>query len=96
MTGKSVRELNPPDLAQLIWDEHHEILERRKPIWFEVKASIDDQHEYQFQYLRMPLSADGQNINMIFGICRNRYSPRELESTFPVKRSASYTDWSSG
>ncbi|MBT6093760.1 MAG: PAS domain-containing protein [Rhodospirillaceae bacterium] len=84
MTGKSVRELCPSDLTDLVWEEYAEILKRRNPIWFEITAHIDDSHEFQFQYLRMPLRGDGQNIDRIFGICRNRYSPRELESTFPI------------
>ena len=83
MTEKSVRDLKPSELAEQIQGQYAEILKRRKPIWFKTHALIDGQREFEFQYLRLPISDNGEDINMIFGICHNRYSQRELESIFP-------------
>ena len=82
MTWQSVHDLKPPALAENIWDQYAEILNCKKPAWFKTRACIDNRHEFNFQYLRMPFSDNDADINMIFGVCYNRYSPRELESIF--------------
>ncbi|MBT6094647.1 MAG: PAS domain-containing protein [Rhodospirillaceae bacterium] len=80
MTGKSVRDLSPPELAEAVIGEYAKMLKRRKPVWFSQDVIVDDERKFTYQYLRLPLSDDGETIDKIVAFSHNRRGFRELES----------------
>ena len=80
MTSKSVRDLWPPELSESITAEYLALLERRRPTWFDTRASAGEKHETRYQFLRLPFSSDGETIDTIFAISHNRRGPHELSS----------------
>ena len=79
LTGKSIYEIYPAELATCALDAFREVIIRAKPIWFSTSVRVDGQ-QYEFQFLRMPLGDGNENVDRIFSISRNRRSPRELET----------------
>lgn len=80
MTGKSVRNLAPLELAETVISQYAVIIERRKPIWFSIDVVVDETRDFTYQYLRLPLSDDGKSIDKVAAFSHNRRSFRELES----------------
>ena len=81
MTGKSVDDLTPHELAAAVRAEYHVVLMRRKPVWFDNRVIIYRQQDLGFQFLRLPLSSDGTTIDHILGISHNRHRTLEFETT---------------
>ncbi len=84
MTGKHAYDLYPPEFAETVIDEYQTILHARKPVWFEKTAIVDKGREFQYHFLRMPLSGDGTTIDKIFAITPDRRSPSEFASMIDI------------
>jgi len=65
LTGQSVSAIKPPETAKKITNEYNEVLNRGEPIWIPTKATYFG-IDRVYDWLRLPLSTDGQNIDMVF------------------------------
>ena len=65
LTGKSVLNLTPEHYAKCIWRQYAAVLENRKPLSFLTEVPLDDGRMTYYAASRLPLSSDGENINMI-------------------------------
>ncbi|MGH6913817.1 MAG: PAS domain-containing protein [Geminicoccales bacterium] len=66
-TGKSVRDLDPPGFNELIWEQYMEVVTSGEPrvhrVIYETPRRLAS-----YERLTLPLSADGQTVDMLFAI----------------------------
>ena len=65
LTGKSVQQLKPADYAKTIYQQYKAVYETRTPQGFLTKIPLETGLFAYYAAVRMPLSSDGNSINMI-------------------------------
>lgn len=68
LTGSSIQVLGPPAYAEQVWRHLIELIERKEPQLCRVDYINRHDLRRSFTSLRLPLSDDGETINMIFVI----------------------------
>ena len=66
-TGKSVRNLDPPAFADLIWRQYAEVLETGDAVLHRVRLFTGDQ-SLNYHRITMPLSTDGSTIDRLLAV----------------------------
>lgn len=67
VTGRSVRDLSPPDYADLIHTAFAEAVRLRRPVLHELRFS-DGWKTHAMQRLTLPLSTDGGSVDMLMTV----------------------------
>lgn len=68
MTGKPVREL--PVMPATVYQQYMEVLQQRRPLYFSHEHQVEGGLRPCFESLRLPLSSDGETIDMIYAVTR--------------------------
>ncbi len=66
-TNKSVRDLQPPEFAALIWDQYADVLEKETPQLHGVVFQTESQY-HEYQRLTLPLSSNGVTIDKLLAV----------------------------
>jgi hypothetical protein len=66
-TGKSVRDLDPPAFAELIWRQYSEVLQIGDAVAHRVRLYAGNQY-INYHRVTMPLSTDGTTIDMLLAV----------------------------
>lgn len=66
-TGKSVRDLEPPDFAELIWQQYSEAVRTGEPSLHRVQLVTENQ-TMNYHRILLPLSTDGSTIDMLLAV----------------------------
>jgi hypothetical protein len=66
-TGKSVRALDPPAFAELIWRQYSEVLQIGDAVAHRVRLFAGN-HYMNYHRVTMPLSTDGTTIGMLLAV----------------------------
>jgi hypothetical protein len=66
-TGKSVRQLEPPAFAALIWRQYLEVVNQRKPCLHAIQLSAGSRFT-KYHRLTLPLSTDGLAIDKLLAV----------------------------
>jgi hypothetical protein len=66
-TGKSVRDLDPPAFAELIWRQYSEVLSIGDAVPHRVRLFAGNQN-LNYYRVTMPLSTDGTTIDMLLAV----------------------------
>lgn len=67
LTGKSPRDIKTPEVATMVEDQYRAALADRRPRCDHVKLLARDDTYWHYERLILPLSDDGQSINMFLG-----------------------------
>ncbi len=67
MTGKSVRELKPEGMNDLVWSLYEEALDARVPLVHAIGIETPAER-VEFERVTLPLSSDGQTIDRFVGV----------------------------
>ncbi|MEX0692874.1 MAG: PAS domain-containing protein [Rhodospirillales bacterium] len=65
LSGKTVRQLTPPDYAQCIWDQYNVVYTSGIPQTFLTEIPLEEGYNTFYIALRLPLSSDGVKIDKI-------------------------------
>ncbi len=65
VTGRHVRDLLPKRYSEKVWQEYADLVERREPQLCAVEYTNRFDLRRRFTVLRLPLSNDGQSVDMI-------------------------------
>ncbi|MCW5773210.1 MAG: PAS domain-containing protein [Rhodospirillaceae bacterium] len=66
--GKMIEEIDPPFYARMLQDHYSQAVEKRVPLFHRVTfvaESRPTRHPMSYERIILPLSADGQSINML-------------------------------
>lgn len=66
-TGKSVRDLDPPAFAELIWRQYSEVLSLGDAVFHRVRLFAGDRY-LNYHRITMPLSTDGTTIDRLLAV----------------------------
>lgn len=66
-TGKYYDEIYSPELLSLIHERFNWILEHKAPLRTHGQAFYPDKNFYNYESLNLPLSDDGETVNMVLG-----------------------------
>jgi hypothetical protein len=66
-TGKYYDEIYGPDLLEAIYESFRWIFENRAPLRTHGEAFYPDKNFYAYEVLNLPLSHDGETIDMVLG-----------------------------
>ncbi|MDP6344998.1 MAG: PAS domain-containing protein [Alphaproteobacteria bacterium] len=66
-TGRYYDEVYPPELLESINDSFRWMFAHRLPLRSHGEAFYPDKNYYEYEALNMPLSEDGETINMVLG-----------------------------
>lgn len=67
MTGKSVRELKPEGMNDLVWSLYEEALDARVPLVHAIGIETPTKR-VEFERVTLPLSSDGQTIDRFVSV----------------------------
>lgn len=65
LTGKSTQDIRTPEIADAIARQCRNVVQDRRPHCEHVSLLADDRSFWHFERLALPLSDDGQRINML-------------------------------
>jgi hypothetical protein len=65
LTGKCVRDLDPPEIAEVLHKQYHKTCDAKAPTLFVNHVSSLHGTMTEEVILRLPLSSDGENVNQI-------------------------------
>lgn len=88
LTGKSVRELTPPDYADCIWNQYFEVLTAGEPAAFMTEVPLERGLTTYYAVVRMPLSA-GDGVEQILSVEAYGEQVGELRKRFEALWKAS-------
>ncbi|MBL6952396.1 MAG: PAS domain-containing protein [Alphaproteobacteria bacterium] len=74
-TGKYYDEIYPPELLEKIYASFHWIFANKAPLRTHGEAFYPDRNIYGYETLNLPLSNDGEVINMILGVLAFHLKP---------------------
>lgn len=76
-TGRYYDEIYQPELLEAIYDSFRWIIDHRAPLRSHGEAFYPDKNFYSYETLNLPLSEDGDTVNMVLGelIFHNLPSP---------------------
>ena len=63
LTGKSIRQLDPPEMAELIFNQYKDTVEAKTPILFTNMVTQSNGIMTEESVLRLPLSHDGESVS---------------------------------
>ncbi|HXP75798.1 MAG TPA: PAS domain-containing protein [Stellaceae bacterium] len=66
-TGKSVRELEPPEFSNLVWHQYLEVVRERKPCLHGICFQAEGKY-HKYHRLTSPLSSDGSTIDKLLAV----------------------------
>jgi hypothetical protein len=66
-TGKYYDEIYPVELLESIYDSFRWIIDNKAPLRTHGEAFYPDKNFYAYETLNLPLSDDGELVNMVFG-----------------------------
>jgi hypothetical protein len=66
-SGKSVRQLEPPEFAALIWRQYLEVVNERRPCLHAIQVTAGTRF-LKYHRLTLPLSADGLAVDKLLAI----------------------------
>ncbi len=68
LTGRSVRQLKPTDYAEMMFRQYQETFESREPRLFVNQYPVKPAIWNRYEIVRVPLSGDGQTIDIILSL----------------------------
>ncbi len=86
LTGKSVLDVIPARQGQLIWNELCQMLTTWEPQHARFEFINQDGNPRSYAVLRLPLSRDGENIDMIMVVQDFGVNPREMQAYYRAVR----------
>ncbi len=67
-TGKSIKDLFPPEKLSLVQKAFESVVETACPHYWEVAWGVEKRDYIGYKRLLLPLAEDGENVNMILGM----------------------------
>ncbi len=81
-TGSSCLTVLPQEIGKKLFREYSELLQRAAPICVTTKGVDEARQPVQYNFLRLPLSSDGETINTLFSYSQNDGAKRYLHNFF--------------
>ncbi|WP_419901724.1 PAS domain-containing protein [Kiloniella sp.] len=67
-TGKSIKDLFPPEKLSFVQNAFENVVETACPHYWEVAWGVEKKDHIGYKRLLLPLAEDGENVNMILGM----------------------------
>jgi hypothetical protein len=82
LTGRSVLSIVPAKQGQLVWNDLCEMMETWEPQHVQLEFVSQDGHGRSYRVLRLPLSSDGQAVDMVLVIQDFGTDPQKMKEFY--------------